>query len=337
MAAFRVARVVVGLSLAVATRGAAVRPAGPLQRAMEAMAAANAEALAVREERELIGVRTGGVGALVRTSLDGLARTEGELGGYMARQGCIGVSRVLSQPTADTLLAYINAEVETAKADVDRGDVPFGARFGGVNCRGPGTYGFRQDLFLPASAPPVRAALGEAFRALAPLLRATVGPDGAIHEVSSLVADPGAPRQCVHADTIVLPCAQFPTAKMAPLFTFFVALQDVEEGMGHTVFLPRTHTADAHALWNVPQKQKEAFISLHAAVQSNLRLGDAAVFDSRLLHCGRANTSAKRRVLFYFTLSSQPDWPLPDGLHGSNSIREEDWRRWRVRDFCPDL
>lgn len=297
MAAFRVARVVVGLSLAVATRGAAVRPAGPLQRAMEAMAAANAEALAVREERELIGVRTGGVGALVRTSLDGLARTEGELGGYMARQGCIGVSRVLSQPTADTLLAYINAEVETAKADVDRGDVPFGARFGGVNCRGPGTYGFRQDLFLPASAP----------------------------------------RQCVHADTIVLPCAQFPTAKMAPLFTFFVALQDVEEGMGHTVFLPRTHTADAHALWNVPQKQKEAFISLHAAVQSNLRLGDAAVFDSRLLHCGRANTSAKRRVLFYFTLSSQPDWPLPDGLHGSNSIREEDWRRWRVRDFCPDL
>lgn len=152
-------------------------------------------------------------------------------------------------------------------------------------------------------------------------------------KVSSLVADPGAPRQCVHADTIVLPCPQYPEASMAPLLTFFVALQDVEEGMGHTVFLPRTHTAEAHALWNRPQKQKEALLTVHKAVQSELRAGEAAVFDSRLLHCGRANTSAKRRILFYFTLSEQAEWPLPNGLHGSNSIRAEDWRRWRVSDF----
>lgn len=52
---------------------------------------------------------------------------------------------------------------------------------------------------------------------------------------------------------------------------------------------------------------------------------------------GTANTSDKRRVLFYFTLSKQQDWPLPGGLHGSNSIRIEDRWKWRVRDFAPDL
>jgi ectoine hydroxylase-related dioxygenase (phytanoyl-CoA dioxygenase family) len=137
----------------------------------------------------------------------------------------------------------------------------------------------------------------------------------------------------MHADTIVLPCPQYPQASMEPLFTFFIALQDVDDDMGHTVFLPRTHTPDAHLLWNKPQKQKEAFISVHKAAQSKLRLGDCAAFDSRILHCGSANTSAKRRVLFYFTLSAQREWPLPDGLHGSNSIRPEDKGAWLVSDL----
>lgn len=356
------------LLAAAAARGAVTLPG--MRAAMDAMSAANAERLAVREERELVGVKSGGVGKLIRCSPESIQRTEGELGGYMARQGCVGVSSVLSKPTAATLRQYIDAEVEAAKAAVDAGSEEFSARFGGVNCRGPGKYGNRQDLFLSASEPIVAAALGEAFTALAPLLRATVGMDGAIHEVSarparraprarspdaaraarltqsarairllvclqvsSLVADPGAPRQCMHADTIVLPCPQYPEASMKPLLTFFVALQDVEEGMGHTVFLPRTHTPEAHKLWNVPQKQKEAMLTVHKAVESDLKAGDCAVFDSRLLHCGRANSSQKRRVLFYFTLSEQAEWPLPGGLHGSNSIRADDWRRWRVSDF----
>jgi hypothetical protein len=40
---------------------------------------------------------------------------------------------------------------------------------------------------------------------------------------------------------------------MAPLYTFFIALQDVEDNMGHTTFIPRTHTPDAHLLWNLGQ------------------------------------------------------------------------------------
>jgi hypothetical protein len=35
-------------------------------------------------------------------------------------------------------------------------------------------------------------------------------------------------------------------------------------------------------------------------------------------------------VLFYFTLSEQADWPLPNGLHGSNSILAADKGKWTV-------
>lgn len=97
-----------------------------------------------------------------------------------------------------------------------------------------GRFGQRQDLFLPLSAPIVRAAVAELVSNLKPLLVAACGPDAALHELSCIYAAPGAPRQCVHADTIVLPCPQYPDAHMEPLYTFFVALQDVEDDMGHT-------------------------------------------------------------------------------------------------------
>lgn len=120
---------------------------------------------------------------------------------------------------------------------------------------------------------------------------------------------------------------------MEPLYTFFIALQDVTFDMGHTVFLPRTHTPEAHLLWNSNQNQKEKFISCNKAVESNLKCGDVVIFDSRLLHCGTANKSKLQRVLFYFTLSKGQDWPLPNGLHGSNSIRIEDRLKWQVKDL----
>ena len=121
---------------------------------------------------------------------------------------------------------------------------------------------------------------------------------------------------------------------MEPLYTFFIALQDVDDDMGHTVFLPKTHSPAAHALWNEGDlRQRQSFIRSSDAVQSALGKGDASIFDSRLLHCGRENTSLKQRVLFYFTISAQRHWPLPQGHHGSNSIRREDFETYTVRDL----
>jgi len=252
----------------------------------------------------------------------------------LQHMGCTCVTEALTSATARKLLQFINEESERAKADVTNGRVPFDDRFGGVNCRGMnGMFGNRQDMFLPVSEPIVKEALQEVCERLGPFLREALGSEAMVHEVSCLVADPGSPRQCIHADTIHMPCPQYPAVSVEPLYTFFIALQDVEEGMGHTVFLPQTHTAEAHLLWNSAQRQKERFIESSAAVQSALKEGHTAIFDSRLLHCGCANTSQKRRVLFYFTASRMQQWPLPNGLHGSNSRRREDEWQWQLRDF----
>lgn len=300
--------------------------------------AANAEALARKEGKELVGATRGikPLTAVPLSMLDQPGKPEA-CAAVLEKQGCLGVQQVLSKDTAAELLAFVKEENARCQAEVEAGRVEFDSRFGGVNCRGiRGRFGQRQDLFMPLAAAPVTRAVREISANLAPLLRAACGPNAALHELSCMYAQPGAPRQCIHADTIVLPCPQFPDASMAPLYTIFVALQDVEDSMGHTQFLPYTHTADTHLLWNAANKSaqlKERFISLQPAFQSALTTGDTAVFDSRILHCGCANDSQKTRALFYLTFSRDAEWPLPGGLHGSNSIRAEDLRRWKLPDL----
>ena len=178
------------------------------------------------------------------------------------------------------LSAYINAENErltsivSEKSGVDQ-QFLFDEYFGGVNCRGTGKVATRQDMFLPLSNDIVRKGLKEAFTSLLPLLKETVTLDGMIHEVSSFIGDKGAPRQCVHADTIVLPCPQYPESYMDPLYTVFVALQDIDDTMGHTIFYPRTHTPETHLMWNAAQKKASspAFIKNLKSVQSVSRKG----------------------------------------------------------------
>eukprot|EP00930_Biecheleria_cincta_P084595 TRINITY_DN74043_c0_g1_i1.p1 TRINITY_DN74043_c0_g1~~TRINITY_DN74043_c0_g1_i1.p1 ORF type:complete len:395 (+),score=38.90 TRINITY_DN74043_c0_g1_i1:42-1226(+) len=301
-----------------------------VQRAQDNFLALNAERLAIKEGSELIGSRTGGVQRLLRTSCEKASDKPSIVAKLMRTEGAVQINNVLSPETSAALREFILQESVRAKAAVESGEVPFDSYFGGVNCRGvEGLFGRRQDMYLPVSEPLVRGALSEIASNLEPLLNELVGPHAMFHEVSCLVADPGAPRQCIHCDTIHLPCPQFPDAHMEPLFTFFVALQDVEDNMGHTQFLPCTQTAKAHELWNVAPEMKERFIAASQAVESQLQNGDTAIFDSRLLHCGRENSSDKTRILFYFTLSSQQRWPLKNGRHGSNSIRAED--RWRYQ------
>jgi ectoine hydroxylase-related dioxygenase (phytanoyl-CoA dioxygenase family) len=309
-------------------------PSSIFETSMERLAATNAELLAIKEERDILGKSTGGVQALTRCPLSVMNNKAATVGKLLERDGAVSIPGVLSSQTADELLAYINRESDRAKGEVSDGLVPFDTRFGGVNCRGQqGMFGLRQDMYLPMSEDIVQKAFAETVRQLAPLLLATVTADGMVHEVSSFVADPGAPRQCVHADTIVLPCPQYPLVSMEPLYTIFIALQDVDEDMGHTVFLPKTHTPEAHLLWNVDQRKKEKFLESQLVVKSGLKKGDVSIFDSRLLHCGCANSSNKRRVLAYCTVSKQQRWPLPDGLHGSNSIRVEDRWKYKVKDL----
>ena len=133
-------------------------------------------------------------------------------------------------------------------------------------------------------------------------------PEAELFELAALVSDPGAPRQPVHPDTGYKEGFDEPA-----VLTGFLALQDVDEKMGPTVFLPRTHTAPVHARFNdaetggaKPQLLKEGPQALGL-----LRDGDLSLFDSRLLHCGGANTSPRRRILFYFSFKAAEARPPP--------------------------
>lgn len=308
-----------------------------MSKTMDNMAAVNAEMLAMREEKEL-GKTNGGVGTLTKCSLSTLQSKSTAVSRLLELEGALQISKVLSAQTCTTLLEFINLENQRVEERCEQG-YPAELLFGGVNCRGDRKkkYGQRRDLFLPMSDPIIRSAVSEAMINLKPMLLHAVGPNAMLHEISSVISDPGAPRQCIHADTIVLPCLQYPDAIMEPLYTCFIALQDVEETMGHTVYIPKTHTPAAHTLWNACERSegnKMKFLASQKVVQSNLQTGDCSIFDSRVLHCGRENSSLKRRVLFYVTLSRQQNWPLPNGLHGSNSVREEDRWKYTLDQLC---
>jgi hypothetical protein len=127
------------------------------------------------------------------------------------------------------------------------------------------------------------------------------GSEWYFHDFSSLVADPGCKHQPLHRD---IPFRQLP-----PLFTVFVALQDVQEDMGPTVLVPASHRLSiAEHKWVDPNLYRRAL----------LRKGDCIVMDARTWHFGSANNSGgtsiadgagaargeigRRQVLFYFSL-----------------------------------
>ena len=305
---------------------------------MDKLAAINVELLAKKEEKNILGKKTGGIKPLVRCPLVTVNNKPTVVGKLLERDGCISIPNVLSHETADLLSQFINDELDRSKADITNNIVPFDERFGGVNCRGlQGLFGTRQDLYLPMTNSIVKQATTELINSLKSLLYEIVGPEAMIHEISSIISDPGAPRQVIHTDTAYLPSTQYPNVSMDSLYTFFVALQDIDDNMGQTIFLPSTHTSDIHLLWNVKsQKQKEILLENRFIVKSNLKKGDISIFDSRLLHCGEANTSNKRRILFYLTISRQINWPLPNGLHGSNSIRSKDKWKYQINQFIKE-
>ena len=80
------------------------------------------------------------------------------------------------------------------------------------------------------------------------------------------------------------------------LSTCFVALQPINATMGATLFLPRTHTAQAHAAFGGGGSGGQMTISSRDAMlrdcESSVALlgtGDAVLFDSRTMHCGGKN------------------------------------------------
>mmetsp|Transcript_20906 Transcript_20906/g.31854 ORF Transcript_20906/g.31854 Transcript_20906/m.31854 type:complete len:422 (+) Transcript_20906:162-1427(+) len=120
--------------------------------------------------------------------------------------------------------------------------------------------------------------------------------DGEFYELASVITDPGSIRQQIHPD--------LPYRDTAPLYVIFLALQDVDEHMGPTTFLLKTHSAKENAIFHSGDVVlKDEQLAKANSRLATLKKGDAALFDARILHCGNANDATKgsTRALFNFS------------------------------------
>jgi Phytanoyl-CoA dioxygenase (PhyH) len=117
------------------------------------------------------------------------------------------------------------------------------------------------------------------------------------HELSCLISDPGSIAQPLHPDSPYYP-------NQAPLWTVFVALQNVSSDMGGTVVVPGTHTMKFHdQLGPSSNNEFRSLVKKECSYQrADLSIGDCIVMDARTFHYGSANTSDQRRTLLYFTI-----------------------------------
>jgi hypothetical protein len=230
---------------------------------------------------------------------DGRFEYQSKLLADMKAKGVVRIDNVLSEEITASLLSLVMTELESAKTDVARG-VDQSKRFSSLL-----SSDNRWDLKLPWSPK-----LADAYRRivrpgmpLGDLLTNLASSNGSVHELAAFVSMPGAGRQVLHADTLWSPTAS--------VYTCTVALQDVTPAMGPTVFLPATHSRAAHRRFDA-SATRAALLAEAPHLLSTLAAGDAAVYDSRVLHCGGANRSARPRVLLYLSLLD-PAGPLATG------------------------
>jgi len=224
----------------------------------------------------------------------------------LRENGLLQIDGLLKPDTVSTLLAHITkclVDARFAAKETLQGQRFFANVRQPVNSAGDQV---RCDLKLELQ-PPVTAAVMEALAPLKAVHIATLGAAAELFELGALVSDPSALRQCVHADTGY-------TSEPIACSTF-IALQDIDEDMGPTVFIPNTHQEyEAHVALQAREPAPGSYSSMtdrerllqgspnHVATLSS---GDAIMFDSRVLHCGTANTSIRRRVIFYFSFRAK--------------------------------
>lgn len=211
--------------------------------------------------------------------------------------GVVRLNNVLLSNLCDDCLADINVKLNKAILDDDCMTIETG--YGNVLSRAHRWDIYQKNDGVIAEA--LRCMLANQNSEMANLFRELFETkDSGFHELAVLVSDPGAASQAIHPDT--------PFDTFAPLYTVFVALQDITESMGCTIFLPATNNQECHDL-HKSRVVSDDFLVADTYRRAVLQKGDCAIMDSRLLHCGAAN-SASRRALLYFTLRN----PLFTGM-----------------------
>lgn len=146
-----------------------------------------------------------------------------------------------------------------------------------------------------------------------------LGKDAELWELNCFMSNSGARRQLVHADNVCLePVLGLKNENEPIVLTCFVALQDIDKTMGPTVWMPGTHTLQAHNQFfetgideastrTDSYSPKDAILKASKAVVGTIPKGACVLFDPRVLHCAGGNTCEdleKTRALFYVSFKN---------------------------------
>ena len=258
--------------------------------------------------------------------------------------GVVRVTRALSKSEAAALMEAVDLSLADALQATKGNEIDseqWQSRFGDI--MSPRN---RHDVKLSLEAPPVRAALASLLGTLEPALSASLGEDALLHELAALISLPGARRQPIHPDT---PIKEGSGTDQGPvILTGFCALQDIDASMGPTLFLPSTHTAEAHAAFftyenfdlyisSTSDEDEDELDAEHetrvSAQLESLEPWHSELCTARCLHAGDANTSQRRRYLFYFSFikaahadATTTYATMLESLRGKHKLGE--WRQW---------
>ena len=283
------------------------------------------------------GVGSGGGFGGAGSSTAGL-KAEGKAHAKVLKNdGVVRIDSILPESIVDELREFVFQLREEAEQDVADGSMKRTHRFANVLLKTN-----RCDLTIPLGPEIVTKALCNAFlkSPIRYAIEALLGKEALLYELSCLISYPGSQRQVVHPDT---PYGAF--GGLAPkepvLYTCFIALQDIRMDMGATVWLPGTHTKDAHAQFKDEQSDaegedspKDKLLRTTPSVLGVLPKGACAIFDSRLLHCGGANQSLDDpRALFYFSFKN----PKIGNPGNPGSIRPELVSKLPLSVLCEEL
>lgn len=220
----------------------------------------------------------------------------------LRKSGVVRIDDILTGDMADELREYAFDLRKRSEEQVRIGKVKQIERFADVLLKDN-----RCDLTIPLEEDIVVDALLQVLQKtpVGKMISSMLGKQAALYELSCLISDKGSNRQVVHPDT---PCT---SDEEAVLYTCFIALQDIDLTMGPTTWLPKTHTISAHELFkddyvapSTGESCKDKLLRTAPSVLGVLPKGSCAIFDSRLLHCGGANTSDRSRALFYFSFKN---------------------------------
>lgn len=147
--------------------------------------------------------------------------------------------------------------------------------------------------------------------------------DAVLVELSVLATEKGADRQVLHPDVAY-------DAPHETLYSVFIALQDVTQDMGPTLFVLNSHDRQTHDQLPKTKWTEKEFDVLRTkrAVEALLKKGDAVLYNARAFHQGGENTSG-RRALLTLTFLKPPVPPEPTRRNKEClwSIREDVFRR----------